>query len=159
MYMTKRKNITTKEAANAWLASNFPNYEVVEWGGNGKSKDTIILDKSRNVKFSYSFMRFKDKIQKSPNREFGLNSKEVAAKARKAMTDKYGVKSPLQIKEFREKAKKTTLERYGVDNVMRNDEFLQDLKNKMKKEIWENEEIRNSIIQKRKATIAKKNEK
>jgi very-short-patch-repair endonuclease len=120
----KRKNITTKDAANEWLRSNFPNYEVVEWGGNGQSKDTLILDKSRNVKFSYAFMRFKDKIQKNPDRQFGLSKTEVVAKARKAMIDKYGVSSPLQIEEFKNKAENTTLERYGVKNVMLDRDFV-----------------------------------
>lgn len=147
---TKRKNITTKAAANEWLNANFPNYEVIEWGGNGKSKDTIILDKSRNVKFSYAFMRFRDKIQKNPDREFGMEQKEIVAKARKAMIDKYGVNSPLQIEEFRQKAVQTLKEKYGTENVMFNKEFVENLKGKMQKEIWRNEEVRNRILENRK---------
>lgn len=126
---SKRKNITSKEAANEWLRLNHPKFEVTHWGGSGQSKDTVILDKERNISFSYSFMRFKDKVQKNPNREFGIPKEEITKKARRAMVDKYGVSSPLQIKEFKEKAENTTLKRFGVRNVMYSDQFRSSLKN------------------------------
>lgn len=153
-----RKNITTKEHANEWLSSNFPNYEVIEWGGSGQSKDTIILDKNKNFKFSYSFMRFKDKLQRYPDREFGLSKKEVASKARNCMIKKYGVQSPLQVKEFLEKAKESIRRNYGTDNVMKNEEFVDSFKKNLNEKIWGNNEIRSDIIKRRKETRNKNNE-
>lgn len=117
-----RKYISSLREANIWLRDNCPRYQILEWGETS-SQASLFLDRERHVKFSYSFSRFKDKIQKYPERIFNPSSTEMKEKVRNSFKEKYGVECALQVKKFKEKAQQTNLNKFGVDNPMKSSKF------------------------------------
>lgn len=119
---TGRVNINSFDQANFWLLSNFPQYEIVKWGG-ASSRVSVFFDKKRNIEFEYTFSRFKDKIKKYPNRVFSPSKVEIKEKIRKVFKEKYGTECALQVDKFKRKVRETNVEKYGFDNPMKSEKF------------------------------------
>jgi hypothetical protein len=68
-----------------------------------KSPEPVTLfNANKNSNFEYSsFSRFKEKILKNPNREFGISKKDLQEKIKKTNSEKYG--GPYESKKKAEK--------------------------------------------------------
>lgn len=120
-----KKNVTTLHEANAWLSENYPRYKVLEWGGRGQDV-SIILDQQRDVEFSYSFMRFRDKLSQNPDRIFSGTKEEKTDKIKETFQAKYGKSCALQVPEFKRKQEESTKLKFGTSNVMQNEKFVRE---------------------------------
>lgn len=115
-----KKNVNNCHDAKIWLKENFPQYEIISFG-----PPVTLFNINKNSNFEYSsFPRFKEKILKNPNREFGISKKDLQEKIKKTNSEKYGGPSPFCSAEIRQKSKKSILEKYNVENVMHSKKFV-----------------------------------
>jgi hypothetical protein len=115
-----KKNVNNYHDAKIWLEENFPQYEIISFG-----PPVTLFNANKNSNFEYSsFSRFKEKILKNPNREFGISKKNLQEKIKKTNSEKYGGPSPFCSAEIRQKSKKSILQKYNVENVMHSKKFV-----------------------------------